>query len=101
MMKTCKRFSLTKSEVRISGVPDSPHVSTAGQWVLTKSEDVTAPPNAQGASIRLGIVKSDAGGEFAAYFDDAFLPEPGLLLQLASGLLGLVVLDKRRRRGNC
>jgi hypothetical protein len=26
------------------------------------------------------------------------LPEPGLLLQLASGLLGLVVLDKRRRR---
>jgi hypothetical protein len=25
-------------------------------------------------------------------------PEPGLLLQLASGLLGLVVLDKRRRR---
>jgi hypothetical protein len=26
------------------------------------------------------------------------LPEPGLLLQLASGVLGLVVLDKRRRR---
>jgi hypothetical protein len=26
------------------------------------------------------------------------LPEPGLLLQLASGLLGLAVLDKRRRR---
>jgi hypothetical protein len=26
------------------------------------------------------------------------LPEPGLLLQLVSGLLGLVVLDKRRRR---
>jgi hypothetical protein len=28
------------------------------------------------------------------------LPEPGLLLQLASGLLGLIVLDKRRRRAN-
>jgi hypothetical protein len=28
----------------------------------------------------------------------ANLPEPGLLLQLASGLLGLAVLDKRRRR---
>ena len=28
------------------------------------------------------------------------LPEPGMLLQLASGLLGLVVLDKRRRRAN-
>jgi hypothetical protein len=27
----------------------------------------------------------------------AALPEPGLLLQLASGLLGLVALDKRRR----
>ena len=27
------------------------------------------------------------------------LPEPGLLLQLAAGLLGLVALDKRRRRG--
>jgi len=27
----------------------------------------------------------------------AALPEPGLLLQLASGLLGLAVLDKRRR----
>ena len=28
------------------------------------------------------------------------LPEPGLLLQLASGLLGLALLDKRRRRAN-
>ena len=28
------------------------------------------------------------------------VPEPGLLLQLASALLGLVVLDKRRRRAN-
>ena len=28
------------------------------------------------------------------------LPEPGLLLQLASGLLGLAVLDRRRRRAN-
>jgi glucose/arabinose dehydrogenase len=27
-------------------------------------------------------------------------PEPGLLLQLASGMLGLAVLDKRRRRAN-
>jgi hypothetical protein len=34
-------------------------------------------------------------------FNNAWLinvPEPGLLLQLASGLLGLAVLDKRRRR---
>jgi hypothetical protein len=29
-----------------------------------------------------------------------FAPEPGLLLQLAAGLLGLVVLDKRRRSAN-
>jgi hypothetical protein len=28
------------------------------------------------------------------------VPEPGLLLQLASALLGLVALDKRRRRAN-
>jgi hypothetical protein len=28
------------------------------------------------------------------------LPEPGLLIQLASGLLGLVILDKRRRSAN-
>jgi hypothetical protein len=57
----------------LSAGPDSPHVSTEGQWVLTKSEDVTAPPNAQGARIRLAIQKLDAGGEFAAFFDDAFI----------------------------
>jgi hypothetical protein len=28
------------------------------------------------------------------------LPEPGVILQLASGLLSLLVLDKRRRRAN-
>jgi hypothetical protein len=84
----------------LSAGPDSPHVSMEGQWVLTMSEDVTAPPNAQGASIRLAVLKLDAGEEFAAKFDDAFLPEPGLLLQLAAGLLGLAVLDRLRRRVN-
>jgi hypothetical protein len=40
-------------------------------------------------------------GPISPIFNSAWLinvPEPGLLLQLASGLLGLAVLDKRRRR---
>jgi hypothetical protein len=28
------------------------------------------------------------------------MPEPGLMLQLASGILAMVVLDKRRRSAN-
>jgi hypothetical protein len=32
--------------------------------------------------------------------DKICLPEPGLMLQLASGLLGLAMLDKRRRSAN-
>jgi hypothetical protein len=34
------------------------------------------------------------------YFTLTVVPEPVLLLQLASGLLGLALLDKRRRRAN-
>jgi hypothetical protein len=34
------------------------------------------------------------------FFTITLLPEPVLLLQLASGLLGLALLDKRRRRAN-
>ena len=37
-------------------------------------------------------------GDYAVTVTVFSAPEPGLLLQLASGLLGLAVLDKRRRR---
>jgi hypothetical protein len=39
-------------------------------------------------------------GDYTLTVTVTSVPEPGLLLQLASALLGLVALDKRRRRAN-
>jgi hypothetical protein len=47
----------------------------------------------QGADNSLIVVRTST----ASPWNFGALPEPGLLLQLASGLLGLMLLDKRRR----
>ncbi len=83
----------------ISAGPDSPHVSTEGQWVFTEARDVTAPANAQGASIRLTTQKLDAGGEFAAFFDDVSIvpvPEPSATLLSGAALVALAALRRAR-----
>ena len=49
---------------------------------------------AQGADNIVIVVRTST----ASPWNLGMLPEPGLLLQLMSGLLGLAVLDKRRRR---
>ncbi len=44
-------------------------VTAPGSWVQIQ-DDYTAPPGALGARIVPGMIKSQAGGTFTAYFDD-------------------------------
>jgi hypothetical protein len=66
-----------------------------GEW-LAVSNDFVAPAAAQGADVQLTVGKFEATGTFAAYFDEAFLPEPTCGTELAA--LTLAGLAWRRSR---
>jgi hypothetical protein len=51
---------------------------------------------AQGPDNVLIVVRTST----ASPWNFGTLPEPGLLLQLGAGLIGLAIFDKRRRRAN-
>jgi hypothetical protein len=75
---------------------------SATTWGCTISD---ADVRASDFGVDLDLVRRTGGGNATMRTDDIcltvfYLPEPGLLLQLVSGLLGLAMLDKRRRSAN-
>lgn len=57
---------------------------------------VEAPPGAQGVALQLTLTKTESGGVFEAYLDNAFLPEPAA--GTSGGLAVVVVALLRRAR---
>jgi hypothetical protein len=78
----------------------TPTATSTAASTPTATSTATSTPTATSTATSTPTATSTATSTPTATLTPTPTPEPGLLLQLASGVLALVVLDKRRRSAN-